>query len=118
MKGIRKDVVVDRRVESRTMGPEQEPETTVTMMSPNIPTRPFDHPAAWTAADLGGKDDFAFDLTDRHIAAFEAAVKHNMPLGREQTPEDIGKAVAFLASDDAKNITGQALNVDGGMRMN
>ena len=31
---------------------------------------------------------------------------------------DIGKAVAFLASDDAKNITGQALNVDGGMRMN
>ena len=44
------------------------------MTSPLIPTRPFDHPAAWTAADLGGKDDFAFDLTDRHIAAFEAAV--------------------------------------------
>ena len=32
----------------------------------------------------------------------------------EQTPEDIGKAVAFLASDDARNITGQSLNVDGG----
>ena len=31
---------------------------------------------------------------------------------------DIGKAVASIASDDAKNITGQALNVDGGMRMN
>ena len=43
------------------------------MNSPDIPTRPFDHPAAWTAADLGGKDHFAFDLTDRHIAAFEAA---------------------------------------------
>ncbi len=38
-----------------------------------------------------------------------------VPLKREQTPEDIGRAVAFLASEDAKNITGQSLNVDGGM---
>ena len=44
-------------------------------MTPTIiPNRPFDHPAAWTAADLGGKDAFAFDLDDRHIAAFESAV--------------------------------------------
>ena len=43
------------------------------MTSPIIPNRPFDHPAAWTAADLGGKDAFAFDLDDRHIAGFEAA---------------------------------------------
>lgn len=41
-----------------------------------------------------------------------------VPLGREQTPEDIGNAVAFLSSDRAKNITGQALNVDGGSMMN
>ena len=41
-----------------------------------------------------------------------------VPLGREQTPEDIGNAVAFLASDRAKSITGQALNVDGGSVMN
>jgi NAD(P)-dependent dehydrogenase (short-subunit alcohol dehydrogenase family) len=40
-----------------------------------------------------------------------------IPLGREQTPEDIGRAVAFLVSDDAKNITGQVLNVEGGMVM-
>ena len=46
----------------------------IAMTPSTIPDRPFDHPAAWTAADLGGKDDFAFDLTDRHIAAFEAAV--------------------------------------------
>ena len=38
-------------------------------------------------------------------------------LKREQTPEDIGKAVAFFASDDARNITGQALNVDSGFIM-
>jgi len=37
-----------------------------------------------------------------------------VPLQREQTEEDIGRAVAFLASDDARNITGQSLNVDGG----
>jgi pyridoxal 4-dehydrogenase len=34
--------------------------------------------------------------------------------GRGQ-PEDIAAAVAFLASDDARFITGQTLNVDGGM---
>ncbi|MYC06184.1 MAG: SDR family oxidoreductase [Chloroflexi bacterium] len=56
------------------------------------------------------------DLTPREI--FDAAIKERCPLGREQTPEDIGKAVAFFASDDALNITGQSLNVNGGTRMN
>lgn len=41
-----------------------------------------------------------------------------MPLGKEQTPADIGKAVAFLVSDDAAQISGQALNVNGGAVMN
>ena len=61
--------------------------------------------------------DHADEVVDRR-AAFESTVESRMPLRREQTPEDIGKAVAFFASDDARNITGQALNVDGGMRMN
>ena len=39
------------------------------------------------------------------------------PLGREQTVEDMGRAAVFLVSDDAKNITGQTLNVDGGLVM-
>ena len=34
------------------------------MTSPIIPSRPFDHPAAWAVADIGGKDAFAFDLDD------------------------------------------------------
>ncbi len=51
-------------------------------------------------------------------AAFDAYIQTNCPLRREQTPEDIGHAVVFLVSDQARNITGQALNVDGGMQMN
>ena len=39
------------------------------------------------------------------------------PLGRMGKPEDIAKAVCFLASDDASFITGQVLKVDGGMVM-
>ena len=39
------------------------------------------------------------------------------PMGVEQSTEDIGRAVAFLASDDAKTITGQAILVDSGAVM-
>ena len=42
-------------------------------------------------------------------------VKPSTPLGREQTAEDMGRAAVFLVSEDAKNITGQVLHVDGGM---
>ena len=55
-------------------------------------------------------------LTPRQI--FDEIVQERIPLGREQTPEDIGNLAAFLASDLAKNITGQAINVSGGSHMN
>jgi NAD(P)-dependent dehydrogenase (short-subunit alcohol dehydrogenase family) len=42
-------------------------------------------------------------------------VKPVTPLGREQTPEDMGRAAVFLVSEDSKNITGQVLHVDGGI---
>ena len=54
-------------------------------------------------------------MTPRQV--FDKRVKDLIPMGREQTPEDIGWAAVFLASDQARNITGQALNVDGGTVM-
>jgi len=46
---------------------------------------------------------------------FDKYVVAQVPMKREQTPEDIGRAVVFFTSEDAKNITGQFINVDGGM---
>lgn len=45
------------------------------------------------------------------------ALKRAVPLRRVAEPEDIAAAVAFLASDDAGYITGQALSVSGGLTM-
>jgi NAD(P)-dependent dehydrogenase (short-subunit alcohol dehydrogenase family) len=41
----------------------------------------------------------------------------SMPLGQFQEVEDVADAVLFLASDDARQTTGEALNVSGGMVM-
>ena len=49
---------------------------------------------------------------------FDAMAQNMIPLKRPQTPEDIGNAVVFLASAEADQITGQALNVDGGAVFN
>ncbi len=47
--------------------------------------------------------------------AFNRMVQAGTPLKRPQTPEDMGNLAVFLASDLAREITGQAINVDGGM---
>ena len=48
-------------------------------------------------------------------------IKENMlnsiPLGRMGKAQEIANAISFLASDDASYITGQILQVDGGMVM-
>lgn len=48
---------------------------------------------------------------------FEKMIAARIPMQQEQTPEDIGDAAVFLCSDYATNVTGQALNVDGGFFM-
>ena len=40
-----------------------------------------------------------------------------IPLGRPERPEDVAKVVAFLAGPDSDYMTGQAINVDGGLVM-
>ncbi|HTH76670.1 MAG TPA: 3-oxoacyl-ACP reductase FabG [Trinickia sp.] len=47
----------------------------------------------------------------------QAALKTQIPLGRLGSPEDIGNAVAFLASPQAGYITGTTMHVNGGMYM-
>ena len=37
------------------------------------------------------------------------------PIGRVGQPEDVGRTVAFLLSDEASFITGVALSIDGGL---
>lgn len=45
------------------------------------------------------------------------AMLKTIPLGRPASADDVAQAVLFLASDEASYITGQVLNVDGGMVM-
>ncbi len=57
------------------------------------------------------------DMTEKLPPEVIENAKKNIPLGEMGTPEDIAAAVLFLASPEAKYITGQVLNVDGGMVM-
>ncbi len=42
-------------------------------------------------------------------------LQRQIPLGYIGSPRDVAEAVAFLASEEARYITGQVLGVDGGM---
>jgi NAD(P)-dependent dehydrogenase (short-subunit alcohol dehydrogenase family) len=64
------------------------------------------------AAHIASTNPAFAGMTPRQV--FEKRVTDIVPMKCEQTPEDIGNAAAFLASDEARYITGQALNVDGG----
>lgn len=57
------------------------------------------------------------DMTDALPDDVKANLGTTIPLGKVGDAEDVAAAVAFLASDDAKYITGQVLRVDGGMAM-
>jgi 3-oxoacyl-[acyl-carrier protein] reductase len=78
------------------------------------------------AKEMGGKSVTAnavcpgfieTDMTDVLPAAIKDNVKKITALGRFGQPDDIGHAVAYLASEGAGYVTGQVLTVDGGMTM-
>ena len=57
------------------------------------------------------------EMTEVLSEEVQANVKKQIPLGQFGKPEDVAEAVAFLASEKARYITGQVLSVDGGMAM-
>jgi 3-oxoacyl-[acyl-carrier protein] reductase len=92
--------------------------------------------AASKAGILGLTKAVAKELASRHITVnavapgfietamtqaldekVRAALQAQIPLGRLGSPADVAHAVAFLCSEEAGYITGQALTVDGGMVM-
>lgn len=70
-----------------------------------------------TASWLGRNDATLRDSELTPEQVYDAAVKASTPLGAPTTVEDVATAVAWLLSADARMVTGQCLNVDGGIRM-
>jgi meso-butanediol dehydrogenase/(S,S)-butanediol dehydrogenase/diacetyl reductase len=67
---------------------------------------------------LGAKQNAYYAaLRGQTLDEFMAAMRGRIPLGRPGYPSDTAAAVAFLASDDAQYITGEAMNVSGGEEM-
>lgn len=57
------------------------------------------------------------DMTDVLKDEIKQEISKNIPLKRMGTADDVANVVKFLASDDSSYITGQVINVDGGMLM-
>ena len=57
------------------------------------------------------------DMTNVLKDEIKEAIESTIPLKKLGTAEDVAKVVKFLASDDSNYITGQVINVDGGMLM-
>ncbi len=56
-------------------------------------------------------------MTDELPENVRENIAGQIPLRRAGTPEDVAKLVLFLCTDDSNYITGQVINVDGGMVM-
>ncbi len=57
------------------------------------------------------------DMTDILSDEVKESISKNIPFKELGSPEDVANAVAFLCMNESKYITGQVLNVDGGMVM-
>jgi NAD(P)-dependent dehydrogenase (short-subunit alcohol dehydrogenase family) len=84
----------------------------VNAVCPGMVLTPFYRQQRLAAAEA---DPSLLEVSDE--AFFAEKARRLIPLGRGQEPHEIAAAVCFLASDLASSITGQALNVDGGLVM-
>jgi NAD(P)-dependent dehydrogenase (short-subunit alcohol dehydrogenase family) len=84
---------------ARVLAAELGPEARANCVCPGWVDTPFND-TIWEL--LGGRER-------------EPEFMSRVPLGRQGTPEEVARAVLFLASDDASYVTGHALLVDGGM---
>jgi 3-oxoacyl-[acyl-carrier protein] reductase len=57
------------------------------------------------------------ELTESLPEELKTGLKDLIPLGRVGTPEEVAKAVLYLASEEAGYVTGHVLSIDGGMAM-
>ena len=56
--------------------------------------------------------------TGTPVERLKEALEQMVPLGRLDDPEDIAAMAVFLAGPGGRNITGQTINIDGGLVMN
>ena len=57
------------------------------------------------------------DMTNVLKDDVKEKIFEQIPLKREGTPQEVANVIKFLASDDSSYITGQVINIDGGMLM-
>jgi NAD(P)-dependent dehydrogenase (short-subunit alcohol dehydrogenase family) len=70
------------------------------------------HPGPTTTAPQAGIE---LRATGREPEEAARLFDHMVPLGRHTTPEEIARAVLYLASDDSAMVTSHTLSIDGGM---
>jgi meso-butanediol dehydrogenase/(S,S)-butanediol dehydrogenase/diacetyl reductase len=63
------------------------------------------------------QNDYFSKMRGQSMDEFMAAMRDRIPLGRPGRVDDIARATAFLCSDEASYITGEAMNVSGGEEM-